>query len=308
MPYRLRQDEDVRAGLRRCAREQLETAVDELTNRVKDDPVSAVHEARKSLKKSRSLLRLARATIGSDERRRLNSALRNAGRELSSARDAEVMLDAVDDLAKRFAGHVPQKSFNAIRRHLEAEREPARQRLLDSGVTEQVSDELRLILAAIDDWPLRRGGWKALEPGLLRSYRDGRRTFATAREEPTVENLHEWRKRAKDHWYHLRILKSLSPGIIGGHADEADKLADLLGDDHDLAVLRETLQSSAGALPVDLDDVIELLDRRRDGLEARAFEIGERLYAERPKAFSRRLHRYWKSSRSRSHARPVALA
>jgi len=308
MPYRLRQDESVRAGLRRCAREQLETAVDGLTGGVKDDPVSAVHEARKSLKKSRSLLRLARGTIGSDERRRVNSALRNAGRALSSARDAEVMLDAVDDLAKQFAGHVPQKSFNDIRRHLEAERDPARQRLLDSGLTEQVSAELGLILAAVDDWPLRRGGWKALEPGLLRSYRDGRRTFAAAREAPTVENLHEWRKRAKDHWYHLRILKSISPGIIGGHADEADKLADLLGDDHDLAVLRETLQSSAGALPVDLDAVVELLDRRRDELESRAFEIGERLYAERPKSFSRRLHRYWKASRSGSHERPAALA
>ena len=52
----------MRDGLRRCAREQVETAVDQLTAGVKDDPVTAVHEARKALKKSRSLLRLGRRT------------------------------------------------------------------------------------------------------------------------------------------------------------------------------------------------------------------------------------------------------
>jgi CHAD domain-containing protein len=308
MPYKLRQDENVRDGLRRCAREQLQTAVDELTTGVNDDPVAAVHEARKALKKSRSLLRLARGTIGPDERRRVNAALRNAGRELSSARDAEVMIDATNDLAKRFAGQVPQKTFNTIRRHLEVARDPARRQLLESGVTDQVSHELTVIIAAIDTWPLRRGGWKALQPGLRRSYQDGRELLATARDKPTVESLHEWRKRVKDLWYHLRILKPMSPGIVGGQADEADKLADLLGDDHDLAVLRETLESGASALPVDLDAVLALIDHRRGELEVQAFKIGERLYAERPKAFAQRMHSYWKASRSRSRGRAAALA
>jgi CHAD domain-containing protein len=307
MPYRLRQDENVRDGLRRCAREQLETAVGELTDGVKADPVTAVHEARKAIKKSRSLLRLARGTMSPDERRRINGALRRAGRELSAARDAEVMVDAVDDLAKRFAGQVPQKTFTEIRRHLEAARDPARRQLLESGLTERVSAELKLIVAAIDDWPLRRGGWKALEPGLRRTYKDGRQNLAAARQAPTAENLHEWRKRTKDLWYHLRILKPVSPGMVGGQADEADKLADLLGDDHDLAVLREALVDSAGAFAVDLDAVLELIDHRRGQLEAQAFQIGERLYAESPNAFSDRLYRYWRASRGKPR-RPKALA
>jgi CHAD domain-containing protein len=130
--------------------------------------------------------------------------------------------------------------------------------------------------------------------------------LATAREKPTVENLHEWRKRVKDLWYHLRLLKCVSPGIVGGQADEADKLSDLLGDDHDLAVLRETLRTGAGELAVDVDAVIALIDHRREQLQAQALRIGERLYAESPKAFARRMHRYWKASRSRRRA--VALA
>jgi CHAD domain-containing protein len=310
MSYRLRDDETVQEGLRRSAREQLDRAIDELTGGVKEDPVTAIHDARKALKKERSLLRLGSATLARDARRRENAALRQAGRALSSARDAEVMLQAVDGLAGHFAGQVPQATFDAIRRHLEAERDPARQQMLESGLTEQVADDLKALRARIDQLPLRRGGWKALEPGLLRSYQRGAKALASARHSPTPENFHEWRKRTKDLWYHLRMLKPLSPGIVGGQAHEADELSELLGQDHDLAVLRETLARGAGGLAVDLDPVIELIEHRRAQLEAQALLIGERLYAERPKAFARRLHAYWKAWRGAARAtpRPVALA
>ena len=296
MPYRFRADETVQDGVRRCAREQLGGAIDELTSGVHEDPVEAVHEARKDLKKARSLLRLTRAAIDRDERRRENTALRDAGRTLSSARDAEVMLQALDDLADHFAGQVPQTGFDAIRRHLEAERDTGREEMFASGLPGQTADELKSVRARIDEWPIRRGGWKALAPGLLRSYKRGCAAMVAARKEPTVEALHEWRKRSKDLWYHLRILKPLSPGIVGGQAKEAHSLSDLLGDDHDLAILRGTL-SSSGGLAVHIDAVIELIDRRREQLQAEAFTVGERLYAESPKAFGRRLHSYWKAWR-----------
>jgi CHAD domain-containing protein len=312
MPYRLQTEEQVPDGLRRCAREQLERAIDELTAGVKDDPVKAVHSARKALKKTRSLLRLSRGTIDRAERRRENAALRHAGRTLSAARDAEVMLQAVDELSERFAGQLPQITFDAIRRRLEAERDPARQRLLESGLTDRAAEELKAVRDRIDHWSLQRGGWKALEPGLVRSYARGRGALERARREPTMENLHEWRKRTKDLWYHLRMLGPISPGIMGGYAKEAERLSELLGDDHDLALLRQTLEGRAGELPVDLEAVLGLVDHRREQLQAEAMMIGERLYAERPKAFLRRLHRYWSTTRDRSRRaaqthRPVAL-
>ena len=57
----------------------------------------------------------------------------------------------------------------------------------------------------VQDGLLRRENWKALEPGLDRGYRRGRHAFERARTKPTVDNLHEWRKRAKDLWYALRL-------------------------------------------------------------------------------------------------------
>jgi hypothetical protein len=83
--YRLEPDEPVRSGLERCAAAQLDRAVTELTEGVDADPETAVHAARKAVKKERSLLRLTRGSIGDRRRRRENRALRHAARTLSAA-------------------------------------------------------------------------------------------------------------------------------------------------------------------------------------------------------------------------------
>jgi CHAD domain-containing protein len=293
MAYRLQTDESVPDGLRRCAREQLDKAIDELSIRAADDPAEAVHEARKALKKTRSLLRLGRGALDPVQRRRDNVAMRDAGRRLSDARDAEVMLEATDKLAERFAGRLPQATFDAIRRHL------APGRRFDPGLTDQVADELREVRGRVEQSSSRATGWKALEPGLHRSYARGRAGLQTARSRPTVENLHEWRKRTKDLWYHLRLLEPFAPGIIGGAVKDARKLSKRLGDDHDLAILHAALERDASDLRVDVDAVLELIDHRREQLQADAIALGQRLYAEPPKAFVARMRRYWKASRPR---------
>lgn len=298
MAYRLTDGEAADQAIRRTATEQLDRAIGELTDGIKTDPVEAVHAARKALKKERSLLRLARGSMKRSARRRENAAFRDAGRRLSSARDADVMVEAVDALAERYAGQLPEKNFTAIRDHLRESGEGSRRSLMDSGLTGEVAEELKTARMRTAQWQLRHGGWKAVDAGLERSYRRGRSAFKTAQDDPTVERLHEWRKRAKDHWYHLRLLTPIAPGTMKGQAKDAHLLSDLLGDDHDLAVLRDTLRAAGPALPVDLDAVIALLDHRRGQLQAQAMLLGERLYAEKPKAFRRRIHAYWKAWRA----------
>ena len=54
-------------------------------------------------------------------------------------------------------------------------------------------------------------GWEALAPGVRRQYGRGADALASLGDAPTDEQLHEWRKRAKDLWYHLRLLRDLWP-------------------------------------------------------------------------------------------------
>lgn len=128
MPYRLGDGEGADHAIRRCASEQLDRAIAELSDGVKTDPVEAVYAARKALKKERSVLRLARGSLTSSVRRHENTAVRDAGRRLSAARDADVLVQAVDDLAARYAGQLPERAFAAIRKQLRAGGEGARGR------------------------------------------------------------------------------------------------------------------------------------------------------------------------------------
>jgi CHAD domain-containing protein len=300
--YRLETDETVPAGLRRCAEEQLDRAVQELTDGVKVDPVEAVHSARKALKMERSLLRLSRSALPAKTRRWANAQLRDAARRLSGARDADVMIEALHGLADRYAGQVPEATFTAIRERLGADRDGARAGLENAGEIAATTDDLRAVRLEVAGWRLRSGDWKVIEPGLRRGYTQGRRARERAQRRPTMENLHEWRKRVKDHWYHLRLLANAAPITLEGPINEAHALSDLLGDDHDLAVLAQTLAARAAEIPVDLGPVMGLIAHRREQLQQEAHFVGDRVYAEQPGAFARRLKRYWKASRGEARA------
>ncbi len=302
MAYRFEADEGVREAIVRCTREQLDHAVGELSEGVGDDPVRAVHSARKAVKKERSLLRLTRGAMSPQQRRRENRALREAARGLSGVRDADVMVETVAQLSDRFAGQLPESAFRDIATQLERTRGAGRAQRTGSALDTRAVQELGAVRLRIDDWQLKRGGWSAIESGLLRSYRQGRKAFARAQRKPSIEDLHAWRKRVKDLWYQERLLAPTCGPAVRGHAKEAHRLADILGDDHDLGVLRETLTRNHIGVAADLDAVVRLIDHRRAELQTEAIHIGKRVYAEKPKAFRRRMGRAWNAGRAIAHA------
>jgi CHAD domain-containing protein len=289
--YRLRSGERPKQGIRRIARGRTDNALEQLEGAEE----GAVHEARKDLKKLRSLLRLIRDDLGDSTYRRENRRFRDAGRLLSAARDAEVKVQTLDSLQERFA-ELNGDGLKAFRDRLEDERAAA------AAAVEQKGDAVATSAAAIAQggrgvkgWRLQSQGWELVGPGLVRIYRRGRKRMRQALDDPSAKNVHEWRKRSKDLWYHMRILRQAWPEVIGATADQAHELADLLGDHHDLEVLaadarkqRELFAESDGA-----EALARLAARRQEELLQQATGLGERLYAEKPKAFGRRFRAYW---------------
>src|SRR4051794_26191676 len=101
MPYRLERDESVISGLKRVVRDEMESAGDQLSGDRKKNRDEAIHEARKSIKKVRALLRIMGAELG-DIRRRENTRLRDIARRLSEFRDAFAIIETFDDLKRKF--------------------------------------------------------------------------------------------------------------------------------------------------------------------------------------------------------------
>ena len=120
-----------------------------------------------------------------------------------------------------------------------------------------------------------------------------------------MTNLHELRKRVKDLWYQLRLIRDVDKHMLGNLADQAHDLSDHLGDDHDLALLREEAQRrrEAFASPSHQRHLLEEIDQRRGELQFAAISLGERIYAEKPKRFTKRLKKRWEAWRERT---PIA--
>lgn len=304
--YRLHRDDFVPDGIRRIARGRLDSAHEQLGGASKRGVSQAVHETRKELKRLRACLRLSRASIGEETFDRENTAFRMAGRRLSATRDAEVLVQTLDGLRARFADELAPGATDALRAQLADEQGRAIAALRDG-------DDVEAALTAIDDarartrsWTVATEGFEALAPGLRRIYRSGRRRMDAARAEPTTENLHEARKRVKDLCHAAQILRPSRPKRMKQLASDAHDVADLLGDDHDLAVLREYVERHPQCFDDDRrQSVLAIIDRRRDTLQRKALARGRRLYKRSPKRFVADIERDW-HKRAGDRTRPIA--
>src|SRR5262249_22782113 len=156
------------------------------------------HEARKCCKKVRALLRLVQPEISPEHYRYENIAFRDVAQPLSEVRDAKILVTTLDKVAKHFADQVRGQPFAVIRKELMTHQREVRKRVLDDEhAFAVVETAIRAALERLDDWVDVPNRWSSIGNGVQQVYREARRAFAGAAEEPTVEKLHAWRKQAK---------------------------------------------------------------------------------------------------------------
>jgi CYTH domain-containing protein/CHAD domain-containing protein len=294
--YRLLGDEDAGAGMRRVIVGRLDKASERLREGGEegDALAEAIHGARKDLKKARAALRLIREELG-EQFKWENHALRDAARLLSASRDAEVKLETLDALVEG-AGDTPPGATALWREALMADRDR-----IVGGEGEEAGAAVAAIeevAARAPEWRIRHHGWKLLAPGLDTAYSEGREAFAALGDSPSFDAVHDLRKRGKDLWYQVRLLRDAWEPVLEATAEELHDFTDLLGDHHDLAVLADDLEERSPVDPAQREILKALIEARQAELLGGARSAGERIYAEKPKAFGRRLHAYWRAWRS----------
>jgi CHAD domain-containing protein len=248
---------------------------------------AAVHGARRELKRARALLRLLRATLNPRVYRGADLLLRDAGRSLSQARDVAVLAAALERM--RIAAGVSRQSVGGVVRALARERRAANLVQAARGARSALRlARLRLLRARLAD-----GGEEPLVEGLVRIYRRGRRDFGGARAAPTADRLHAWRRQVKRYWHALEVLAPGRPRAIRALAREAHALADLLGEDHDLAMLATRLASARLAAAMRRRLRVAIVERRTR-IEIDALALGAQLYAIRPRRCRKQAERWWR--------------
>jgi CHAD domain-containing protein len=322
--------EGLAAGLRRIALGQLDIAIEMLEDPQRRlTPERRVHEARKALKRLRALLRLVQDELGEATYERERELLRGCGVRLAKARDAEVLLGTLDGLIERDPKRLgSRRGVQRLRARLQSERDGAAAlALTDSATHAGALGDLRAMRVRVSTWELADpGGIEAIEPSLQRLYAKGRQRMARARRASggrrSARKLHEWRKRVKDLRYAMEILeraevdrskrssnggsakkaskarKRARDGAAFVHtlAKRADDVGELLGEEHDLAVLAERVRAEAKVArasgapgPGARKALLQAIARRRRRLRKQALHDGKRLYKRKPKQFIRRV-------------------
>ena len=288
----LRHGEDTGEGLRRILGRELERALDLAGGRVaspRSDRDEIVHEARKSLKRMRAVLRLARSSLGRAAYRKENRALRDAARPLAEARDARVLVDTIAGLARLAGGTEEAQARSGLIRSAQLLTESYLAITARVSATDHVlvalTEALGAARARVEAWrPAPGQGFPLLERGLARTYRRALRTRAAVLRGPTSRRFHEWRKEVK---YFLAQLRLLEPGWGASErllAGRLDRLATVLGEDHDLAELRGRVKES---------DVRRLAARRREILQREALATGRLVFEVGPATRMAALRRAW---------------
>jgi len=296
MAYLIEQAEPIPTAIRRIMAEQIDRASEQLADESSGFG-DRIHNARKRFKEIRALLRLVRGPLGEDFAAE-NEWFRDAGRDLSAVRDVEAVLESLEKLR----GEIDSPEGRGALEH--AERVLSRRR--DATQTADLADriaslaaQLPLAKSRLDGWQLDSDRFATIGEGLERAYRGGRRAFRRVQKDPRPENIHEWRKRAKDQWYQMQLLSDVWSPMLRRSAEVLHDLSDLLGDHHDLTVLGEIVAGEPDELggEASVKLLLSAIDSRRAELEREASRIGRRVYAEAPGPWRRRMRGYWRAWR-----------
>jgi hypothetical protein len=204
----------------------------------------------------------------------------------------------VDDLIRRTSAASQKRALASVQRALAAHKTGLQHTPSHHKTLADAAGGLKRMRGEIEQASFPSDGYSALRAGFHEAFRRGRKALTRAEKEPSPENLHEWRKRVKDHWYHVRLLQDAWEAVKPEYGKELEKLRKLeswLGDDHNLSQLRNELVSKPGAYgsKEEIDQVVGIIDGRRKRLGRKALAKGRRIYSRRPRSVSGEMEDVW---------------
>jgi CHAD domain-containing protein len=276
-------------GLATAARSIIADGRRALTDPELSEP-EAVHEVRKALKRWRAVLRLLSRPLG-EQADQLRTEARELMRAVAGARDAQSALDALSDLRK---ADLPfsATSTETIRTRLTEMRDAAGATSFTKSTRERISRYLDYATLSLERWPLKAIDFDTVTDGLTSTYRRARQLVPDGWADSGAEHLHDLRRRVVEHRHQMDLVEPLWPRLGKVWAEEAQRLRNQLGSCQDLAVLTGFTAPHQPLAPW-RSRLSPLIQTRRNAHLKSAARLAGRLFAEKPKAFRRRMAALW---------------
>lgn len=296
MPYRFRRKETAVNGVRRIIREQVAAIISLLADHG-NNVAGRIHEARRHIKRVRSLLCLVCKEADEKAIAHEDKVLRFAAKRLSRSRDAEVCLATFEALA----GHHKSPANNGIRILLRERSERAHrtaatpsQLLAIATTVRESGHRLAGISFSADDWQL-------FSSGLEDAYRDARKLRKLTGKKAGDKEFHDWRKRIKRLFFQLDLIRDFLGKSQRRVVKYLDKLGDVLGEHHDLDLLAACFRDLAahGIAQDDSRSAEKLASKRRKKLKRKIEKLAKEAFVDGSKRFMAKAREGWKSCRKK---------
>lgn len=274
----------------------LDTAIRHLKEQP-DGVDEAIHKARKSLKRSRALLKLCRdaspKTLPHAARR-----LGAAARSIAGMRDAAALVECVNWLEPWFFEKGAQDLVSCMQQQLRARH--GKHTADEAEIVRQI--EGAITLCRTTKTSLKKARYKSdenasriLAGGWARRHKRAVKALARCRAQGQEADFHELRKSAQQTVYQAALLERAWPTGLNAIADDAKKLAEVLGHEHDLTMLLALEKSEPDALcpSQERPRMLTLIKERQSALRSEAIEIGQALYGGYWKNECKRVKRLW---------------
>jgi CHAD domain-containing protein len=249
------------------------------------DPVAAVHEYRKSLRRARAIVSLISPALGNKAAKAFSRRLQGAFRLTNPLRDADILLATLhgvppvpeDDLAR----HAIEVTLQLELRRTQEETAQT----LAPGLR-----SLTALPAALEVTLDPEFSAHDLEIGLARSRRRERQALERARQSGDDTDLHDWRKRVKELRYQIELLATTGSRELKKREKVLGELAQKLGDTTDLVVLGREIggrvkDGGVPPAPALLGQIRQLLD----GQSREIMDRGSAMFETDPRQFARQV-------------------
>lgn len=243
---------------------------------------TAVHDARKALRRARAVLGLIGSALPKGERRAVKTALQEARRALSTVRDHAVAPDtlaglALDDADRETANRVLANAAEAM--------PPAadiKQVLAECAA--RAAAQAEALQAALP----HEIDWDTVADGLATTYGEARHAVGAAKRSKAW--FHTWRRRSKELVYQLDFLAKHAGPRIAAIQSEIAGVTHSLGPAVDLIMLREFIATYGAGIPADaIARLRTTLDHNLDELMKSTRKAARDTFHAKPKKLEKRV-------------------
>ncbi|MDX1636429.1 MAG: CHAD domain-containing protein [Balneolaceae bacterium] len=250
-----------------------------------DEVHESIHNARKSVKFLRALVRLLQNPLGPDRYSDYNLGYRDSGRMISELRDLHVMI-IITRYVSREAHSVRRQDVEEGITYLEKRERALLDQARRENRFEQIVTKLELFRDRFASDIEAEIAFPQLLPGLKSVYVQGRKKYELAAVEDSGGQFHELRKQAKYLLHCFQVLSNYWPQNLDITGTSLQQLSDYLGEEHDLALFDQLLHDDAFGSRIQRGNALSsFTTQKRAHLQRSALNLAQFVYAKPPEEF-----------------------